>query len=78
VSRFAHLKDEHLHALRIFDAHPMCDDEIETIDVRAGLEVIREGLVEMSAPVIGTVRLRLTDAGRAALAEQKDGTNGGV
>ncbi len=69
MKRFSHLKDSHFYALRTFDANPLASDEIETIDVLAGCEVIREGLVSLSMPVIGVAYLKLTDSGRAALAE---------
>ena len=72
------LSEAHLHALRTFDSNPLRSSAIETIDVRAGLEVVRDRLVELRAPVIGCPWLKLTPAGRLALTEAESKQNGEV
>lgn len=60
----------HIHAIETFDRFPLGSDEIETIDLDAGREVIAQGLVALQCAVIGHMWLKPTPAGCLALSSQ--------
>ena len=67
------LSEAHLYAIRTFAEFPLGSDEVETIDLDAGKEVIAEKYVELYAPLVGgNLRFLLTDSGRAALAQSEE------
>lgn len=64
------LTERHLHAIKTFAEFPLGSDEVETIDLDAGKEVIAEKYVELYAPIVGgNLRFVPTALGRAALAQ---------
>lgn len=61
------LTKAHLHALKTLRDFPLGSPEIEGIELDAGNDCIKRGLVELSCPLIGIMRFQLTPAGRALL-----------
>lgn len=60
------LTDAHRYALDMFERTHLGHPDMELIDLDAGLAVIEARLVELTGPVIGTLRFVLTPAGHAA------------
>jgi len=67
----SNLTAAHIHAIETFDRFPLGSDEIETIDLDAGREVIAQGLVSLSCAIFGPMWLKPTPAGSLAISSQE-------